>query len=102
VATKQGILLRAYTRNQFELTDSLFLKPSDILADNFISFRQAVRLNSICDGQGFQKCGCSGKNSCEQNRCAYDVKWASYATVDVTQTCLVKINDHNITISYFE
>ena len=30
------------------------------------------------------------------------VKRASYATVDVTQTCLVKINDHNITISYFE
>jgi hypothetical protein len=30
------------------------------------------------------------------------VKRESYATVDVTQTCLVKINDHNITISYFE
>ena len=70
LATKQGILLRSYTRNQFEPTDSLFLKPSDILADNFILFRQAVRLNSICDGQGFQKCGCSGKNRCEQNRCA--------------------------------
>ena len=66
----QGILLGSYMRNQFEPTDSLFLKPSDILADNFISFRQAVRLNSICDGQGFQKCGCSGKNHCEQNRCA--------------------------------
>ena len=25
-----------------------------------------------------------------------------YAAVDVTQTFLVKINDHNITISYFE
>jgi hypothetical protein len=32
----------------------------------------------------------------------HDVKRASYATVDFTQTCLVKINDHNITISYFE
>jgi hypothetical protein len=30
------------------------------------------------------------------------VKRARYTTVDVTQTCLVKINDHNITISYFE
>jgi hypothetical protein len=29
-------------------------------------------------------------------------KRASYATVNVTQTCLVKINYHNITISYFE
>ena len=51
LATKQGILLRSHTRNQFEPTDSLFLKPSDILADNFILFRQAVRLNSICEGQ---------------------------------------------------
>ena len=65
LATKQGILLGSYTRNQFEPSDSLFLKPSDILADNFISFRQAVRLNSICDGQGFQKCGCSSKHRCE-------------------------------------
>jgi hypothetical protein len=48
---QQGILLRSHTRNQFEPTDSLFVKPSDILADNFILFRQAVRLNSICDGQ---------------------------------------------------
>jgi hypothetical protein len=38
LATKQGILLGSYTRNQFEPTDSLFLKPSDILADNLISF----------------------------------------------------------------
>ena len=30
------------------------------------------------------------------------VKRARYTTVDVTQTCLVNINDHNITISYFE
>jgi hypothetical protein len=30
------------------------------------------------------------------------VKRASYATVDVTQTCLVRINNRIITISYFE
>lgn len=70
LATKHGILLGSYTRNQFEPTDTLFLCPSDILSDNFISFRQAVKLSSICDGQGFMKCGCSGKNRCEQNRCA--------------------------------
>ena len=69
LATKQCLLLGSYTRNQLEPTDSLFLKPSNMLADNFIFFRQAVRLNSICDGQGFQKCACSGKNRCEQNRC---------------------------------
>ena len=101
LATKQGILLGSYTRNQFEPTDSLFLKPSDILADNFISFRQAVRLNSICDGHGFQKSGCSGKIVVSKID-VHGVKRASYITVDVTQTCLVKLNDHNITISYFE
>ena len=52
LATKQDILLGSYTRNQFEPTESLFLRPSNILADNFILFRQAVRWNSICDGQG--------------------------------------------------
>jgi hypothetical protein len=30
------------------------------------------------------------------------VKRARYGRVVVTQTCLVKINDHNITLSYFE
>ena len=70
LATKQYILLGSYTRNQFEPTDSLFRKPSNILANNFIFFRQSVRLNSIWDGQGFQKCGCFGKNRCDQNRCA--------------------------------
>ena len=70
LATKHGILLGSYTRNQFEPTHALFLFPSEISADNFISFRQAVKLSSICEEQGFLKCGCSGKNRCEQNRCA--------------------------------
>ncbi|XP_071137214.1 uncharacterized protein [Mytilus edulis] len=70
LAIKHGILLGSYTRNQFEPTDSLFLSPSAVSIENFISFRQAVKLSSICDGQGFLKCGCSGKNRCEQNRCA--------------------------------
>jgi hypothetical protein len=34
LVTKQGILFGSYTRNQFEPTDSLFLKPSDMLVDN--------------------------------------------------------------------
>ena len=38
LVAKQGILLGSHTRNQFEPTDSLFLKPSDILEDKFISF----------------------------------------------------------------
>ena len=39
LATKHGILLGSYTRNQFELTDSLFLGPSDLSIENFISLR---------------------------------------------------------------
>ena len=53
LATKHGILLGSYTRNQFELTDSLFLGPSDISIENFISLRHAVKADSIFEGQGF-------------------------------------------------
>ena len=70
LATKHGILLGTYTRNQFEPADSLFLTPSDISFDNFISLRRAVKADSICEGQGFLKYGCCGKNRCETNRCA--------------------------------
>lgn len=70
LATKHGILLGSYTRNQFELTDSLFLGPSDISIENFISLRRAVKADSLFEGQGFLKCGCCGKNRCETNRCA--------------------------------
>jgi hypothetical protein len=70
LATKHGILLGSYTRNQFELTDSLFLRPSDISIENFISLRRAVKVDSLFEGQGFLKCGCCGKNRCETNRCA--------------------------------
>ncbi|XP_063417383.1 uncharacterized protein LOC134699916 [Mytilus trossulus] len=70
LATKHGILLGSYSRNQFKPTDSLFLSPSAVSIENLIYFRQAVKLSFICDGQGFLKCGCSGKNRCEQKRCA--------------------------------
>jgi hypothetical protein len=51
-----GILLGSYTRNEFELTDSLFLGPSDISIENFISLRHAVKVDSLFEGQGFLKC----------------------------------------------
>ena len=68
--TKHGIMLGSYTKNQFELTDSLYLEPSDISIENFISLRRAVKADSLFEGQGFLKCGCCGKNRCETNRCA--------------------------------
>ena len=70
LATKHGILLGSYTRNQFELTDSLFWGPSDISIENCISLRRAVKADSLFEGQGFLKCGCCGKSRCETNRCA--------------------------------
>ena len=53
LATKHGILLGSYTRNQFELTASLFLEPSDISIENCISLRRAVKADSLFEGQGF-------------------------------------------------
>ena len=87
LATKQGIPLGSYTRNQFELTYSLFHKRSDGIQFVMVrDFRSVVVPAKIV------------VRKIDVNV----IKRARYATVVVTQTCLVKINDHNITISYFE
>jgi hypothetical protein len=57
LATKHGILLGSYTRNRFELTDSLYLEPSDISIENCISLRRDVKADSLFQGQGFLICG---------------------------------------------
>ncbi|CAG2258172.1 unnamed protein product [Mytilus edulis] len=56
---KDGILRGLYTRNQFELSDSNFIAIHCVNYDNEISFRKAVSKVSLCDGQGYTKCGCS-------------------------------------------
>jgi hypothetical protein len=57
--THQSILS---TRNQIELSDNNFLAKDTVQLETEISLRQAVTQcsdASICDGQGFTKCGCS-------------------------------------------
>ncbi|CAG2205715.1 unnamed protein product [Mytilus edulis] len=59
---KDGILRGLYTRNQFELSDtcdSNFIAIQCVNHYNEISFRKAVSKVSLCDGQGYTKCGCS-------------------------------------------
>ena len=69
---KDGILRGLYTRNQFELSDSNFIAIQCVNYDNEISLRKAVsNAFSLCDGQGYMKCGCSasGKTRCNTKRC---------------------------------
>ncbi|CAG2197010.1 unnamed protein product [Mytilus edulis] len=62
---KDGILRGLYTRNQFELSDSNFIAIHCVNYDNEISFRKAVSKVSLCDGQGYTKCGCSASDMSE-------------------------------------
>ncbi|CAG2198634.1 unnamed protein product [Mytilus edulis] len=68
---KDGILRGLYTRNQFELSDSNFIAIQCVNYDNEISFRKAVSKVSLCDGQGYTKCGCSA--SVDKDRYLVDV-----------------------------
>jgi hypothetical protein len=67
LGTKAGTLWGLYTRNQFELSDSKFLDIGSINNEN----EPAVRIVSLCDWQGFTRCGCSttGKTRCNTKRC---------------------------------
>jgi hypothetical protein len=71
LGTKGGVLRGLYTRNQFELSHGKFITNTDVNADTEISLRQAVSNASVCDGQGFIRCGCSasGKKRCYTKRC---------------------------------
>ena len=71
LGTKSGLLRGQYTRNQFELSGSNFLDLNSVNHDVEISLRQAVSSESICEGQGFTRCGCSatGKTRCNTKRC---------------------------------
>ena len=73
LGTKSGVLRGLYTRNQFELSDNNFLAKDTVQLETEISLRQAVSDASICDGQGFTKCGCSasGKSRCNTKRCLF-------------------------------
>ena len=71
LGTKLGVLRGLYTRNQFELSDNNLFAKDTVQLETEISLRQAVSDASICDGQGFTKCGCtaSGKYATRKDVC---------------------------------
>ena len=60
---KKRILRGLYTRNQFELSDSYFIAIQSVNYGHEISFSKAVSNVSLCEGQGYTKCGCSASGT---------------------------------------
>ena len=69
IAVKGGILSSKYARNQFDLCSEKLLSVENMSLDKEIGLRAAVQFESICGGQGFVKCGCSGNKRCSTNKC---------------------------------
>ncbi|XP_062569481.1 SCAN domain-containing protein 3-like [Saccostrea cucullata] len=67
LGTKHGILHGAFSRNQFLPSSVHSLMVDDINRENEISVREAARLQSVGDGQGFMKCTC--KSGCIRRTC---------------------------------
>lgn len=69
ISVKGGMLKGKYSRNQFDLCAHKLLTDENVDCTKEVSLRQAVQFESICGGQGFIKCNCSGRNKCSTNRC---------------------------------
>ena len=69
VAVKAGVLKERYSRNQFDCCPERLLTEDDVNQDKSVSLREAVNHQSLCGGQGFQKCSCASMQ-CKTNRCA--------------------------------
>ena len=65
LATKHGILEGWQSRNMFEICKQKLISFDSLNLDVTLSLRKLNELHSLCAGQGFQKCNCSGK--CERN-----------------------------------
>lgn len=57
LGTKNGKLQRLYSRNEFQLSPSVFLSLSEIAADSSVSVRQEAMMSSG-SRQGFTRCNC--------------------------------------------
>ena len=67
LGTRSGLLTATYSRNQFMASSFHGLSESDIDLNVEISVREAARLQSIGNGQGFVKCSC--KTGCSRKTC---------------------------------
>jgi hypothetical protein len=69
IAVRAGVLQGKYSRNQFDLCAHKLLSKDAIRTDRDVSLRAAVQFESICGGQGFIKCNCSGSGGCTNKKC---------------------------------
>lgn len=69
IAVRAGVLKGKYSRNQFDLCTQKLYVMEDVKTDTEVGLRQAVQHESLCGGQGFVKCNCTGRSRCEVNRC---------------------------------
>lgn len=69
IAVRAGVLKGKYSRNQFDLCTQKLYVMEDVKSDAEVGLRQAVQHESVCGGQGFVKCNCTGRSRCEVNRC---------------------------------
>ena len=67
LGTKNGKLSRLYSRNEFQLSPSVFLSLSEVAADSSVNVRQEAMLSSGSK-QGFVKCNCL--KGCQTKACA--------------------------------
>jgi hypothetical protein len=66
LATRDGVLDKQYSRNEFEVADNNFLMSSDLNTEATISLRAAAA--SACNSkQGFVMCNC--RKGCKSNQC---------------------------------
>ena len=69
IAVRNGILAGWYSRNQFHLCPQKLLTDADVSTTTVLSLRTAVQRQSVCGGQGFVKCNCTGRNRYQTNKC---------------------------------
>ena len=70
VATKSGVLKGKYSRNQFNVWPVRLLTTETWNLTQTVSLRSAVVQTSLCNGQGFVKCNCSGPKRCQTKKCS--------------------------------
>ena len=68
VGTKSGVIKGKMARNQIEFIKFAGITDEDVPSVE-LSLREIVRAQSICGGQGYQKCNCQ-KGNCKKKSCS--------------------------------
>lgn len=67
IGTKRGIINGKLARNQFEFVQYKGLTAENVPPEH-LSIREIVRAESVCGGQGYQRCHC--RSNCLSKRCS--------------------------------